>query len=279
MATLYIDQVVNMALAQVGKNCGKTNPYSAELDKVHFYNFPKNGVADSCSIFVDDMIYRNTNPKTAKEARTKCCEPQVGNAGAGCAEAVSYFKSAKRWHEKPGDFKVGDKVFFKNAKYKKASNPLGVYHTGLIVAKTSMTITTVEGNTNGGKVAKKSYKLTDSKLAGVGRPRYTGAKKPVPTPTPEPLPDPTPDPTPTPTPPPTPKPTTQTYKVKTNSGAPLALRTAPNTKSVCLVWIPNKSTVSVSGFVTGESVGGCNKWARTTYKGKTGYCLSKYLTK
>ena len=273
MATLYIDQVVNTALAQVGKKCGKTNPYSAELDKIKFYNFPKNGVADSCSIFVDDMIYRNTTPKTAKEARTKLCEPQVGNAGAGCVEAVSYFKSAKRWHTKPAEFKVGDKVFFKSSKYVKASNPLGVYHTGLIVAKTSTTITTVEGNTNGGKVAKKSYKLTDGKLAGVGRPRYTGDKKPAPAPAPdpEPLPDPTPDPAPTPTPPPTPKPTTQKYKVKTNSGAPLALRVAPNAKATLICWMPNGSTVTVSGTQNG--------WSRTTYKGKTGWSYSAYLKK
>lgn len=275
MATLYVDQVVNTALAQVGKKCGKTNPYSAELDKVHFYNYPKNGVADSCSIFVDDMVYRNTDPKTAKEARTKCCEPQVDNCGAGCAEAVSYFKSAKRWYTKPADFKVGDKVFFKSSKYVKASNPLGVYHTGLIVAKTSTTITTVEGNTNGGMVAKKSYKLTDGKLAGVGRPRYTGDKKPTPAPAPapdpEPLPDPTPEPAPTPTPPPTPKPTTQKYKVKTNSGAPLALRVAPNTKAALIMWMPNGSTVTVSGSQNG--------WSRTTYKGKTGWAYSAYLKK
>lgn len=273
MATLYVDQVVKTALAQVGKKCGKTNPYSAELDKVHFYNYPKNGVADSCSIFVDDMVYRNTTPKTAKEARTKLCEPQVGNAGAGCVEAVSYFKSAKRWHTKPADFKVGDKVFFKSSKYVKASNPLGVYHTGLIVAKTSTTITTVEGNTNGGKVAKKSYKLTDKKLAGVGRPRYTGDKAPTPAPdpTPEPLPDPTPEPAPTPTPPPAPKPTTQKYKVKTNSGAPLALRVAPNTKAALICWMPNGSTVTVSGTQNG--------WSRTTYKGKTGWSYSAYLKK
>ena len=280
MATLYVDQVVKTALAQVGKKCGKTNPYSAELDKVHFYNYPKNGVADSCSIFVDDMVYRNTTPKTAKEARTKLCEPQVGNAGAGCAEAVSYFKSAKRWHTKPADFKVGDKVFFKSSKYVKASNPLGVYHTGLIVAKTSTTITTVEGNTNGGMVAKKSYKLTDGKLAGVGRPRYTGDKKPTPAPAPdpEPLPDPTPDPAPTPTPPPTPKPTTQKYKVKTN-GSPLALRVAPKKKAALILWIPNGKTVTVSSMVKGDDVYGCKDWARATYNGRTGYCSAKYLIK
>ena len=90
--------------------------------------------------------------------------------------------------------------------------------------------------------------------------------------------DPEPDPLPHPEPEP-PKPVTQTYKVKTNTGAPLALRAAPNTKAACIVWMPNKSEVTVSDFVTGQKIGGCDQWARTTYKGRSGYCLSKYLTK
>ena len=272
MATLYVDQVVKTALAQVGKKCGKTNPYSAELDKIHFYNCPKNGVADSCSIFVDDMVYRNTTPKTAKEARTKLCEPQVGNAGAGCVEAVSYFKSAKRWHTKPADFKVGDKVFFKNAKYVKATNPLGVYHTGLIVAKTSTTITTVEGNTNGGMVAKKSYKLTDSKLAGVGRPRYTGDKKPVPTPTPdpEPLPDPTPEPTPTPTPPPTPTPKPKGTKYICTCKIGVNIRAGAGTKYKVVGSVNYGQTVTVYTQKNG--------WGNTTTNGNRWVCM-KYFKK
>lgn len=92
-------------------------------------------------------------------------------------------------------------------------------------------------------------------------------------------PEPTPEPVPVPTPTPTPTPTVDTYMVKTNTGAPLALRAAPNTKAVCIVWIPNGSTVTVTNIVKGENIGGCDDWARTTYKGKTGYSLLKYLKK
>lgn len=84
------------------------------------------------------------------------------------------------------------------------------------------------------------------------------------------------EPEPTPEPP---KPTTTKYKVKTNTGAPLALRSAPKTSSVCIVWMPNKSEVTVSEFVSGQEIGGCSTWAKATYKGMTGYCLSKYLVK
>lgn len=94
---------------------------------------------------------------------------------------------------------------------------------------------------------------------------------PTPAPAPEPLPDPTPEPAPTPTPPPAPKPTTQKYKVKTNSGAPLALRVAPNAKAALICWMPNGSKVTVSGTQNG--------WSRTTYKGKTGWSYSAYLKK
>lgn len=177
--TVYADDVVKTALAQVGKSCGKTNPYSAELDKVNFYNYKKNGVADSCSIFVDDMVYRNTSPKTAHNARSVLYEPDVDNCGAGVVFAAQYFKAHKAWIEgkDAAKAKVGDKVIFAADKYKKKANPYGYYHTGVVVAVDSKNkkITTVEGNTNGGKVAKKTYSFTNSVIVkgGFGRPKYT----------------------------------------------------------------------------------------------------------
>lgn len=76
-----------------------------------------------------------------------------------------------------------------------------------------------------------------------------------------------------------PKPATTKYKVSTISGASLALRAQPKTGSTLLAWIPNNTTLSVDKTVKGTSVGGNNKWAHTTYNGKTGYCSMKYLKK
>lgn len=192
MATLYAKEVCDLALKQVGKSCGKTNEYSKELDKVNFYNYPKNGVADSCSIFVDDMIYRCIKEKTEHNARAAVYEPDKDNCGAGCTQAANYFKSHKAWISKASDFKKGDKIFFKKTNG-------AIYHTGLVVG-TGSTITTVEGNTNGGKVAKKTYKATDPKIAGAGRPKYTAYERPQAEPEkPDPLPSPTPEPMPAPT--------------------------------------------------------------------------------
>ena len=161
------NDVVNTALAQVGKVCGKSSEYAKELDSVKFYNYPKNGAANSCSIFVDDMVYRCCDPKTADYARSVVYEPNKDNCGASCTYSASYFKAHKAWISKSKDFQLGDKIFFQK------SNG-NLYHTGVIVALGDK-ITTVEGNTDGGKVTKKTYSFNDSKIAGAGRPAYTAA--------------------------------------------------------------------------------------------------------
>ena len=63
----------------------------------------------------------------------------------------------------------------------------------------------------------------------------------------------------------------ETYKVKTNSGSPLALRSAPSAKSSCLIWIPNGTKLEVDKFVDG--------WGHTSYGGYTGYSSGTYLKK
>ena len=133
-AVCHAEDVAALALKQVGNSCGKTNQYSAELDKVKFYNGPKNGVANSCSIFVDDMVFRCSTPQTASDVRAILYEPNVDNCGAGCAQAASYFKSHGAWVSKAENAKIGDKVFFAADQYKKKENPYGYYHTGVVVS-------------------------------------------------------------------------------------------------------------------------------------------------
>ena len=164
MYELNRDVVIKNAIDQIGKPCGKTNEYSEELDSVKFYNFPKNGVADSCSIFVDDMIYRSIKPQTADNAREALYEPNIDNCGAGCTQASGYFKSNNAWYSKMSDFHKGDKIFFKK------SNG-AIYHTGLIVDWDNKGVYTVEGNVSS-KVVDRFYYYGDSKVAGAGRPKY-----------------------------------------------------------------------------------------------------------
>ena len=83
--------------------------------------------------------------------------------------AAQYFKNMKRWYSYP---KVGDVIFFKNSQR--------ICHVGIVCQITSDRIYTIEGNTNGGStleanggaVAKKSYPLNYSRIAGFGRPKY-----------------------------------------------------------------------------------------------------------
>ena len=74
-----------------------------------------------------------------------------------------YFKSPK----------VGDVIFFKNN--------IRICHTGLVYKVDGNRVYTIEGNTssetgvirNGGAVAYKCYDLSNSRIAGYGRPNYT----------------------------------------------------------------------------------------------------------
>ena len=83
--------------------------------------------------------------------------------------AAQYFKNAKQWFNYP---KVGDVIFFKNSSR--------ICHVGIVYQVDSSKVYTIEGNTNGGStleanggaVAKKSYPLNYSRIAGYGRPIY-----------------------------------------------------------------------------------------------------------
>lgn len=179
MGSCYAKGAVDYALKQfeAGCTCGKTNQYSEILDSVQYFNTPKNGYADSCSIFVNACVLlggcvdpsANDDIEAAKwTALYMMYEPQDGsNAAAGCTQAAGYFKANNAWYTNPKDFERGDQIFF--WKSNKA-----IYHTGIIVDWDNDGVYVVEGNTNGGMVAKKFYSYDDEKIAGVGRPRYDG---------------------------------------------------------------------------------------------------------
>jgi len=176
MGSCYAKKAVDYALAQVGCACGKYNDYALILDSVQYFNTPKQGV-DSCSVFVNACVLlggcvepsANDDIEAAKwTALYMMYEPQDGsNAAAGCTQAAGYFKANDAWYTDPKDFERGDQIFF--WKSNKA-----IYHTGIIVDWDETGLTVVEGNTNGGMVAKKRYSYDDEKIAGVGRPRYDG---------------------------------------------------------------------------------------------------------
>ena len=185
MSSIYSKPVCDLAWKQVGYSQydGKHTKFAADLDAVDFYNYPKDGECDWCSIFVDWLIYQNTlnsmsvlDPD-ADAARDYLCEPYSGNAGAGCTQSANYFKSRGQFVTDPADMKCGDKIFFQRSDG-------AIYHTGVIVDWGYVEelgtdgFTVIEGNTNGGQVAYKYYRFDDPKIAGAGSIQYDGYEMP-----------------------------------------------------------------------------------------------------
>lgn len=185
MGYCWAKWAVDYAKDQIGNICGKGyNKYAEEMDAVEFYNYPKNGSTNSCSIFVDNCVYHgcdnptyNEDPDAAKwTALTVLYEPQAkyANAGAGCVQSVDYFKKNGAFYTNPKDFERGDKIFFADPKYSDSGNPDGIYHTGIIVDWDERGFQTVEGNTSGGIVDDHFYEYGDYRIYGAGRPNYDG---------------------------------------------------------------------------------------------------------
>ena len=283
----------------VGQPCGgKGSPSDivGEMDAIGYYNYPKNGEADSCAILCDNALLHactepdyDDDPEGAKwTALSAMYEPQSkgANAGAGCAQKIGYFKKAGEFYTDTSDFCELDEIFFGSSKYVSDENPYGVYHTGMIVDWGYVEelgtdgFTVIEGNTTyegeSGRVAYKYYAYGDSRIIGAGRPNWDGWNPegdgndsdvtPEPTPEPEPIPEPDTDS----------DPYTMWFKVHTNGGI-LRLRSAPNTSSAYLIGIPNGTELESDEVVEGEEINGDTRWAHTTYKGYTGYVACAWL--
>lgn len=176
-------KVIDIALAEVGylekesksnldsktANAGDENitKYARDLAAVKYFNGSKQGVA-WCATFVS-WCFETAYGKSA--ALMLQCQPSKDNCGAGCNYARNYYKAKGQLHDSP---QPGDQVFFYN------SSKSSIAHTGLVYDVDGAYVYTVEGNTssasgvvaNGGAVAKKKYKLTNSRIAGYGRPNY-----------------------------------------------------------------------------------------------------------
>jgi len=117
-----------------------------------------------CDMFVDWCFVKAYGKATAKKL--------LGGFSAYTPDSAQYFKDRNQWH--PGNPKKGDVIFFENSER--------INHTGIVYKVDSTTVYTIEGNTaageqvipNGGAVCKKSYKLYNSRIAGYGRPDYSG---------------------------------------------------------------------------------------------------------
>ena len=145
----------NLDLATANAGTGNWTKYARDLWNAGYYNGNKNGYA-WCDVFVDWCFF-----KAFGKTEGQLIECQTGDLGAACPYSASYYKAQGRYDRVP---KVGDQVFFQQNG--------SLVHTGIVVEVTSTSITTVEGNTSD-MVAKRSYQLTNSYVAGFGHPKYT----------------------------------------------------------------------------------------------------------
>ena len=163
-------EIVAIALAQVGYkekasnanldsstgNAGSGNwtKYARDLAAAGYYNGNKNGYA-WCDVFVDWCFFKAYGK--AEGQRIQC---QTGTLGAACPYSAQYYKNKGRLDSTP---RVGDQIFFQQNG--------NIVHTGLVVAVTGSSVTTVEGN-SGDMVKKNTYSRSSSYISCYGHPLY-----------------------------------------------------------------------------------------------------------
>ena len=167
------EKVINIALAEVGyveketnsnlddktanEGDNNYNKYARDLDNIEgFYNGKKNGY-DWCDIFVDWCFVEAFGVDRALKL---LCQPRK-STGAGCGFSMNFYKEKGQFSK---EAKKGSQIFFTDGE--------SIYHTGLVYNVDNSKVYTIEGNTNGGEVAKKSYPLNASYIAGYGEPKY-----------------------------------------------------------------------------------------------------------
>ena len=173
----YAKTVINIALGEVGyvekksnksldsktANAGSANytKYGRDMHKLYpaVMDFP----AAWCDAFVDWCFQKAYGVSNAKVLLGGSFDDYTVNS-------AQLYKKKDAWYTK--NPKKGDQIFF--------TNGTRICHTGLVYDVDTTYVYTVEGNTsgdvgvvrNGGGVFKKKYKLTNTKIAGYGRPKY-----------------------------------------------------------------------------------------------------------
>lgn len=157
-----IDRLISWANAQIGTHEGPNNwnPYAETegLKTLYGWNLQNQ---PWCDVFVDAGFITCFG----YDLGSAMTYQYAGCAGAACAQSAGYYKSAGAWSDTPH---IGDQIFFYSGG--------GINHTGIVTHIGIGAITTVEGNSSD-MVARRSYAVEDSKIAGYGRPNYALVEK------------------------------------------------------------------------------------------------------
>lgn len=149
----YLEKASNSQLNDKYSNAGTNNytKYGRDMHQIQpsTMDFP----AAWCDAFVDWLFWKIFG---ASLARRMLC----GDFDDYTVVSANYYKRAGRWYITP---EKGDQVFFKNSG--------GICHTGLVIDVIGNKVYTIEGN-SGNAVKEHSYTVTDSYIAGFGRPYW-----------------------------------------------------------------------------------------------------------
>lgn len=159
----YLEKKSNNQLDNKTANAGSNNytKYARDL-------YPTLQGQPWCDMFVDWCFVQAFG-------RVKAQQLIGGGFSAYTPTSAQYYKNQGRWHHTP---EQGDQIFFKNS--------IRIHHTGIVSKVTGGKVYTIEGNTNsgpqvvanGGGVCEKSYPLSQSSIAGYGRPGWSLVDRP-----------------------------------------------------------------------------------------------------
>ena len=155
---------------------GNYTKYARDLYKAGFFNGDKQG-HDYCAVGVTWVFWVACN-KDRNRALFMLC--QYGLEGAGCTQAMGYYKTKKRLYDTP---KVGDQAFFSETQKEEPSN---ADHTELVEQVEGNKVTCISFNSSQG-VRRLVHYLNDGWLYCFGRPIYDEEEPDAPEPTKEPV--------------------------------------------------------------------------------------------
>lgn len=175
MGSIYAEDVIKIALGEVGYEEGKNNwnKYARDLDAVdYFVGCGKKQNLPWCCVFTNWCLWKASDAGSASGRKWDAINFQYESSSCNTSAVVKYYKGFfKRKGKIYSSPKPGDIAFYGND------------HVGLVISVSGSSMVVVEGNT-GNAVKKKTRPISDSGC--FGRPSYD--KKPSPTP-----PSPTPD--------------------------------------------------------------------------------------
>lgn len=174
--SVYVEDLLYVAEKEIGylekNNCNNLDNKTAAAGTGNYTKYGRdlvkwigspyaNGVA-WCDMFVDWCFVTAFGVDKAKEL--------LGGWSAYTPTSASYFQKMGRWYS--SNPQAGDVIFYKNE--------TRICHTGIVYKVDATSVYTIEGNTsegsdvipNGGGVARKCFKLNNTRIAGYGRPAY-----------------------------------------------------------------------------------------------------------